>query len=103
MLYDWNFEGDGLKVSEVIAGGPFDRASSKVKAGSVVKAVNGVKIDKDTDYTEIFNNLSGKKTLISFSAPGQENWEEVILPISAGALNDLLYNRWVKSREEEVD
>lgn len=103
LLYDWNFEGDGLKVSEVIAGGPFDRASSKVKAGAVVNAVNGIKIDKNTDYTEIFNNLAGKKTLVSFSAPGQENWEEVILPISAGTLNELLYNRWVKSREEEVD
>ena len=103
LLYDWNFDGDGLKVSEVIAGGPFDRASSKVKAGAVVKAVNGIKIDKNTDYTEIFNNLAGKKTLVSFSAPGQENWEEVILPISAGTLNELLYNRWVKSREEEVD
>lgn len=103
LLYDWNYDGNGLKVSEVLAGGPFDRASSKVKAGATVKAVNGVNIDKNTDYTEIFNNITGKKTLVSFSAPGQEDWEEVILPISSGALNELLYNRWVKSREEEVD
>lgn len=103
LLYDWNYDGDGLKVAEVLAGGPFDRASSKVKAGAVVKAINGVSIDKNSDYTEMFNNLAGKKTLVAFTAPGQESWEEVILPISSGAMNELLYNRWVKSREAEVD
>lgn len=103
LLYDWNYDGDGLKVAEVLAGGPFDRASSKVKAGAVVKAINGVNIDKNYDYTEMFNNLAGKKTLVTFTSPGQDSWEEVILPISSGAMNELLYNRWVKSREAEVD
>lgn len=103
LLYDWNYDGDGLKVAEVLAGGPFDRASSKVKAGAVVKAINGVNIDKNSDYTEMFNRLAGKKTLVTFTAPGQDSWEEVILPISTGAMNELLYNRWVKSREAEVD
>ncbi|MDE6265591.1 MAG: DPP IV N-terminal domain-containing protein, partial [Paramuribaculum sp.] len=84
LLYDWNYDGDGLKVAEVLAGGPFDRASSKVKAGAVVKAINGVNIDKNSDYTEMFNNLAGKKTLVTFTAPGQDSWEEVILPISSG-------------------
>ncbi len=103
LLFDWNYEGDGLKVAEVVAGGPFDRASSKVKAGAVVTAVNGVRIDKDVDYTAMFNAIAGKKTLVSLSMPGAESWEEVILPISSGQMGNLLYDRWVKSREAEVD
>ena len=103
LLFDWNYEGDGLKVAEVVAGGPFDRASSKVKSGAVVTAVNGVRIDKDVDYTAMFNAIAGKKTLVSLSMPGAESWEEVILPISSGQMGNLLYDRWVKSREAEVD
>lgn len=103
LLYDWNYTGSGLKVAEVIAGGPFDRATSKVTPGAVVTAVNGVKIDNDADYTTIFNDLAGKKTLVSLTAPGGESWDEVILPISSGRLNTLLYDRWVKSREAEVE
>ncbi|MCI9607162.1 MAG: peptidase S41 [Muribaculaceae bacterium] len=103
LLYDWNYDGDGLKVAEVVAGAPFDRATSKVKPGAVVTAVNGQKIDRNADYTAIFNSLAGKKTLVSLSMPGGEKWDEVILPISSGAMNNLLYDRWVKAREAEVE
>lgn len=103
LLYDWNYDGKGLKVAEVVAGGPFDRATSKVTPGAVVVAVNGVEIGNEGDYTTLFNNISGKKTLVKFSSPKEGEWEEVILPISSGKMNDLLYNRWVKAREAEVD
>ena len=103
LLYDWNYDGKGLKVAEVVAGGPFDRATSKVTPGAIVVAVNGVEIGNEGDYTTLFNNISGKKTLVKFSSPKEGEWEEVILPISSGKMNDLLYNRWVKAREAEVD
>lgn len=103
LLYDWTYEGDGLKVAEVIAGGPFDRASSKVAAGSIVTAINGERLSKDTDFTALLQNISGKKTLVSLTLPDGGTLEEVILPISQGRLNDLLYNRWVKAREAEVE
>lgn len=103
LLYDWNYDGKGLKVAEVVAGGPFDRATSKVTPGAIVVAVNGVEIGNEGDYTTLFNNISGKKTLVKFSSPKEGEWEEVILPISSGKMNELLYNRWVKAREAEVD
>lgn len=33
----------------------------------------------------------------------KERWEEVVLPISNGELNNLLYTRWVKQRAADVD
>ena len=32
-----------------------------------------------------------------------KTWDEVILPISSGTMNTLLYNRWVKQRAADVD
>ncbi|MDE7465827.1 MAG: PDZ domain-containing protein [Muribaculaceae bacterium] len=94
----------GLEIEEVMAGGPFDRATSKVKAGDIVTAINGVEITPDSDWATAMNNVVGKKTLVSFSRPSSgEKWDEVVLPISAGKMNSLLYNRWVKARAHEVD
>lgn len=104
LLYDMNYDGKGLRVSEVVAGGPFDYAASKVRPGVIVEAVNGNVIDGDADYTTIFNNIARKKTLVSLRDPKSgEKWEEVVLPVSLGSMNSLLYKRWVKQREDEVD
>ena len=52
----------------------------------------------------LFNNLSRKKTLVSLYNPQtKERWEEVVMPISNGAFNELLYTRWVKQRAADVD
>lgn len=97
------YEGPGLKVSEVVKNGPFDKASSDMVAGSVIRKINGTELSADSDPMSLLNNLRGKKTLVSFTTPGGAETEEVVLPISSGAMSDLLYRRWVRQREHEVD
>lgn len=103
LLYDMNFQGDGLKVDEVLANGPFDKASSKIGKGAVITAVNGHSIDAGTDLGDLFNNIAGKKTLVAFTTPAGEKVSEVVIPCSAGEINDILYRRWVKQRAADVD
>lgn len=104
LIYDFSHKGDGLKIAEVVAGGPFDRASSAVKAGTIVEAVNGSKVGFDPSMAQALNDIAGKKTLVSLYNPATgERWSEVVKPISAGSFNTLLYNRWVKSRADAVD
>ncbi len=102
LLFDLTSATEGMKITAVLEGGPFDRANSKVKEGDIVTAINGQSLTADTDIAQLLNKLSGKKTLISLkNAAGK--WDEVILPITAAAQNNLLYNRWVKSRAEAVE
>lgn len=104
LIFNLTVPSEGMRIEEVVAGGPFDRATSKVKAGDVVTAINGETIKSDADWAKQLNNLTKKKTLVSFSRPSSgEKWDEVVLPISSAAMNNLLYNRWVKAREHEVD
>ncbi|MDE6076141.1 MAG: peptidase S41, partial [Muribaculaceae bacterium] len=94
----------GLIVDEVLEGGPFDRATSKVTKGDIVTAINGEPVTSDSDWSILLNDQSRKKTLVSFKNPKTGNeWEEVILPITSGATGNLLYNRWVKHNEQKVD
>lgn len=103
LLYDYTYRGKGFKVTEVLAGGPFDRKNSKVAAGDIIEKVNDVVIDEKTDYASPFNGIAKKKTLISFYRPSDgSRWDEVVLPIGRSAESALLYKRWVKRTEEKV-
>lgn len=104
VLTDWNHKGKGALIAEVIEKGPFDNARSKVTAGTVIEKIDGREITPETDYTELLNGKAGKKTLVSLYNPQSgERWEEVVMPVSGGALDNLLYARWVKQRAADVD
>ncbi|MBD5186207.1 MAG: peptidase S41 [Bacteroidales bacterium] len=103
LIYDWSYTGPGLKVAEVLEGGPADRADNRLVAGSVITAINGTPIDAESDWTPLFNGIAGKKTLVSFTPPDGKTDEEVMLPVNTSRESALLYKRWVKSREAYVD
>ncbi|MDE7119789.1 MAG: peptidase S41, partial [Muribaculaceae bacterium] len=103
LLYDMPYTGPGLKVDEVIADGPFDKASSKMTAGAIVNAVGQQTIDAQADLGQIFNNIAGEKTLVTFTTPDGATITEVVRPVSAAKVNSLLYNRWVRQRAADVD
>jgi Tol biopolymer transport system component/C-terminal processing protease CtpA/Prc len=104
LLFSWNYDKDGLFIDEVLEKGPFDNSDTKVKTGCIVEAINGEKIPSGQDYFSLLNKITGKKTLISFYNPlTKERWEEVVKPIAQGEQNTLLYKRWVKQREADVE
>lgn len=103
LLYDMSYDGPGLKVQEVLAKGPFDRATSSIMPGAVITAINGEELGKNADAFAALNGMAGKKTLVSYTNPGGAKEDEVVLPISAGTQNQLLYQRWVKRQEAIVD
>jgi len=103
LLYDMGYDGPGLKVDEVVSGGPFDRANLSLKAGAVINKINGVELDKDSDPLAQLNDMVNKKTLVSYVNADGTPGDDVVLPISAGAMNELLYNRWLRNRQADVD
>lgn len=103
LIYDWSDNGKGMLIEEVLAGGPFDRATSKVKKGDRVVAINGEEILPGEDLSTLLNGTLRKKTLVSFTNAKGDKWDEVVLPINSALESGLLYKRWVKQREAEVD
>lgn len=103
LLYDMTYDGPGLKVDEIVAKGPFDRASNKLRPGAIIKRINGVDLTAGSDPLASLNELTGKKTLVGYTNPDGKSGEEVVIPISSSAMNELLYRRWVRNRKAEVD
>lgn len=102
LIYNLGAATDGIVVDDIIEKGPFDKATSKVKAGDVITAINGQPVTADIDIAQLLNNQAGKNTLVSFRG-NAGTWDEVVKPISVGAQSQLLYNRWVKGRAAEVE
>ena len=102
LLYDMTEATDGMKITAVLEDGPFCKAKSKVKAGDVITAINGVPLTKDTDISQLLNLCKGKKTLVSLKGSAG-TWDEVVLPVGKAEESDLWYKRWIKSRAAEVE
>lgn len=98
LLFDLNYGGKGLKVAEVVEGGPFDHAGIELKAGDIITHINGTEITAEQDISVLLAGQAGKKTLVSVKG----GKDEVVLPVTKSAFTDLLYKRWVKQREADV-
>ena len=104
LLYDFSWAGDGVKVAEVVEGGPVDKATSRIAAGDVIERIDGEAVTPRTDFYALLNRKAGKLTLLSVLDPRTNaRWDESVKPIAGGAENQLLYQRWVRQRRAEVD
>ena len=103
LFFDLAWAGDGLKVDEIVAGGPFDKADSKLAAGDIITAIDGVKILKGMDYYPLLDSKAGVRTLVSIKKASGESVDQVVVPISAGTMNTLLYKRWVRHNAAMVE
>ena len=104
LLYDEMYDGNGVKVMEVLEGGPFTNARTKIKKGVIIEKINGEAISNDMDWNSLLNRQSGKNLLLSLYDPEtKQRWDESTKPISQGEEQGLLYQRWVNNNRKKVE
>jgi len=104
IFMDYDHKGDGIKVAEVIKGGPLDKAKFDIKPGTIIHKIDGVTISKDREVAQYLNRKANKFTLLDITAPGSKDVKQItVKPISLGAERGLLYRRWVDKNAQEVD
>jgi tricorn protease len=101
-LYDTVYQGSGVRIEEVIVGGPLDKAGLNVKPGTIIEAIDGVAIAADKDLSQYLNRKSGQNTLLVVDFKGAKR-DITVKPISLRMERSLLYRRWVLRNQEEVD
>ncbi len=100
VLYDNEYDGDGLKIAEVLKGGVLYNTYPEIKAGDVISAINGVEIKAGMDWYDLLRMKSGKKILVTVKKDGKKDVDIYIEP--SGSDSRQMYNRWVRQREEMV-
>lgn len=102
LFYDTDYKGDGLKVKEVLRGGPLDTKKKEVEAGDLITAIDGQEIKAGMDYFPLLEGKAGRYTRLTVVKKGKEQ-QVTIKPISVGREMDLLYDRWVERNREIVE
>ncbi|WP_396634130.1 S41 family peptidase [Maribacter sp. R86514] len=102
VFMDYDYKGAGLKITEVIKGGPLDKAGFDIQPGTIIKQINGVTIGESTDAAFYLNRIAGNFTLLDIVDEKGKRKQLTIKPISLRVENGLLYDRWVKNNEKEV-
>jgi tricorn protease len=123
-IYDPAYAGPGLRIAEVIAGGPLDKAGMNVTEGTVIEAVDGETIAPGKGLERYLNRKAGQNVLLVVSGgaaavaeakapakPGrqapataaQAKRELTVKPMTPREESALLYRRWVLRNQEEVE
>lgn len=103
-FYDNEYTGDGLKIKEIIAKGPFAVKKTDVTEGCIIEKINGEKISAGADYYPLLEGKAGRKVLLSVYNPKKgKRFEVTVKAISEGEQSDLLYRRWVRRNEQLVE
>ena len=104
LLYDETYAGIGLKVTEVLEGGPFSKAATSIKPGVIIEKIDGELISSTDDWAKLLNRKTGKNVLIAGTDPSTKNtFEESVKPISFVEESNLMYKRWTNLMYNMVD
>lgn len=104
IFMDYEYKEDGLKISEVIQGGPLDRAAFNIEPGTVIEKIDGETILADRDAAQYLNRKADTFVLLELVDENGNNRRQItVKPISLGAERSLLYERFIRINEKEVD
>ena len=104
IFMDYEHDGDGIKIVEVITGGPLDKAKFEIEPEMIIQKIDGETISADVDVAKYLNRKAGKFVLLEITDSRGRNMQQIMVkPISLGAENSLLYDRYVKINEQEVE
>lgn len=101
-FYNQTYKGNGVQIEEVIKEGPLDKAGFNIQPGAVILSVDGEAIVPTKDLPQYLNRKAGKNVLLQISESGVIR-ELVVKAISLGEENQLLYKRWIKRNQDEVE
>lgn len=97
---DWSYDGDGLKIAEVLKGGPLYITDPEIGAGDIIEAIDGEKIEAGMNWFRLLTGKSGDKVLVTVRK-GCKSEDIYVEPVRSDS--DFLYRRWVRQREEMVE
>ncbi len=105
LIFDRTFAGPGLKIVEIVHGGPADRRGLNLHSGDVVLAMDGEPIDGKTDTAKLLNDKVGEAielTVASESADAKAKRRVEVMGVKRTATAMLLYERWIAKNAERV-
>ena len=104
VFFDETYQGDGLRIKEIMAKSPFAIKKCDVTPGCIIEKIDGQAIQAGMDYFPLLEGKAGKKVLLAMYNPSTgKRFDVKVKAISGGEQNTLLYKRWVDRNRRMVD
>jgi tricorn protease len=101
---DYNHIGNGIRIVEVLQGGPLDKAAFSIEPGMIIEKIDGEAITPDRDIASYLNRKADRFVLLEVVGEDGNNRKQItVKPISLGTERGLLYRRFIRINEQEVD
>ncbi len=100
-FYDDSYQGEGVRIAEVLPRGPLSAKKDKVKAGDIITAIDGTAIAPGADFNGLLEGKAGKKVRLTLRRTDGKVDNITVKPVDYES--DLLYQRWVERNEAYVD
>lgn len=100
-FFDENYDGEGIRIAEVLPRGPLSAKKDKVKAGDVITAIDGTAIAPGADFNSLLEGKADKKVRLTIRRTDGKVDNITVKPTDD--VSDLLYQRWVERNEAYVD
>lgn len=100
-FFDESYDGEGLKIVEILPRGPLSAKKNNVRPGDIIMAIDGVKIAPNADVNEMLERKSGRNVRLTMKRADGKTDDITVKPVSG--VSNLLYQRWVERNEKLVD
>lgn len=90
---------NGVRINYILPNSAATKSNVALKAGDIISAVNGKRIDSRTNFYSLLKNTSNKEVLLTLSS----GKEVVVRTQTTGVLGRLRYEEWINSRKKLVD
>ncbi|MBR5034230.1 MAG: PD40 domain-containing protein [Bacteroidales bacterium] len=100
VLYDDGYDGEGLKIKEILPGSCLALVKPDLKEGDIITSVDGVAIAPGTAWYDALRYTSGKKTVLGIKS-GHKETKVTVKPVSSDS--EGLYKRWIRRNEQLVE
>lgn len=101
-FFDNGYTGDGLRIAEILTGGPLDKAALGIAPGNIIESIDGTPIAAGQPWTHLLAGKAGKTVALSVLDPATgSRAEKIVKPV--GSQSRMLYKRWTEAKRHLVD
>jgi tricorn protease len=96
-------QGPGLRVRDVLPGGPADHKNSRLAAGEVILTIDGTPVGPEMDLTQVLNGPPERDVRLRVRGLDAKERDVTLRPIPYARASALLYEAWMEGNRKAVE
>jgi tricorn protease len=104
LIFDESYDGPGLRIAEILRGGPADQRGISVRPGDILLKIDNKDLNADQNLAQLLNDRAGETVSVLVAPEANlRKATRVNLPaVSRKQIAELMYERWIRKNAEKV-